>query len=138
MDTADIIKQICSETGLDFTGKESMDLVPLKDLNIHKTEVWSLAITDAPENHFFKMNKQYRNKIGYRFKFKIAGTDHGLELCKGLSLALGVEAVKIPLPQQPDSNTELYLAVHIHPEFIFTPKHNKTSAPTQALKMCFV
>jgi len=138
MTTTDIIKQICSETGIDFMGNESLDLVPFNDLAVHKTEVWSLTITSSPEEHFVKMDKQYKNKIGYRFKFPITDPDHGLELCKGLSHEFGMTDMNIPAPQKIYPSADIYLAVHIHPEFVFTPNKKERVAATQALKMCFM
>ena len=138
MTTTDIIKQICSETGIDFIGNESLDLVPFNDLNVHKTEVWSLTITNTPEEYFLKMDHRYKNKVGYRFKFPISSPEHGIELCKGLSYEFGIHDMKIPTLQTTDAATGLYLAVHIHPEFVFTQRKARLFVPTQELKMCFV
>jgi len=139
MNTTDVIRKICSETGIDFKAKGSPDLVPLNDLSIHKTEVWSLAITDTPEYHFTAMSRQYRNRIGYRFRFRIDTIEEGLELCKGLSRELCDEDLQLPVSIHPAAaGRELYLAVHIHPEFAFTPKKDKSSSDTRTLKMCFV
>lgn len=138
MTATEIIKHISSETGLDFTGKESLNLVPLNDLHVHKTDVWSLTITHTPDHYFSEMTRQYKNKVGYHFKFPITDSTHGLALYKDLSIGFGISDIKTPVPQHVQANDLLYLAVHIHPEFNFTPKTNQAFVPTQELKLCFI
>jgi len=137
MKAADIIKQISIERGIDSLGIDNLDLVPLNDLNIHKREVWSLCITIDPEKYFLLMDKKYKNKSGHYCKFPINDLEEGKELCHELSKNFGTPPCETISLKNLNPGEVLYLAIHIHSEFSFTPKIDKSSPVTQDLVLNF-
>jgi hypothetical protein len=137
MKATEILQQIASERGLDFIGKGHIDLVPLNDLDIHKREVWNMTITNVPEEYFQTMNRLYRQKIGYTFSFKVSSIEQGRELCRELSHDFGMPSCEMMPGKTVLESEPVYLAIHIHSEFSFTPKTNRQVPATQDLVVHF-
>lgn len=131
MKAEEIIQQISRERGMDTRGVSNIELVPLNDLNVHKREVWNMSITHDPDNYFLNMNRKFNNKIGYSYRFKIRDLDEGKELCSELSRDFGTPPCEMSAFQKFLEGQALFLAIHIHPEFNFTPKLGKSFAATQ-------
>lgn len=138
MKAADIIKKISTERGIDLITKGEIDLVPLNDLNVHKREIWNLSVTSDPKNYFLSMNTAHRNKMSYTFEFEVADLQEGRALCLELSEDFGTPPCELSIAERADKNQKLYLAIHIHPEFSFTPKTSPKGQATQELVLHFV
>jgi hypothetical protein len=140
MEAKDIIRQIALERGLNAIDEKNIDLVPLKDLNIHKQEIWSLSITSDPDAYFTRMDEKYKNKTGYYCKFQLKNINEGLRLCRELSQDFGTQPCELSSTTLDNNGKPLYLVIHIHPEFKFTPKpdpHN-IDAATRELVLNFI
>jgi len=137
MKAADIIGHISLERGLESINDNKIDLVPLKDLDVHRRDVWSLSITAHPDKYFLEMDKKYKNKTGYYFKFPLANLEEGLRLCRELSQEYGTQPCEMS-SKQLNVDKPIYLVVHIHPEFSFTSKTKTSLAVTRELVMNFV
>ena len=132
-----IIQQISLERGIDFPCAPTLDLVPPNGLNVHKREVWNLSITDDPGSYFLSMDKKYNNRAGYYCKFILKDLQEGLLLCRELSQKFGTSPCDLVSSQLLNSNNVLYLAIHIHPEFDFTPTSGKIIPATQEFVLNF-
>jgi len=123
---------------MDSIGEGNLDLVPLNDLNVHRREIWNLSITNNPEDYFKAMNEACKNKACYNFKFLVSSLEEAKNLCKELSENFGVRPCEMSSLQKLKPHGPLFLAIHIHPEFNFTPKKNKAPAATQELVLNFI
>jgi len=126
MQAIDIIKKIYEERGLDYPDEKVLDLVPINDLNVHKREVWSLSITGDPELYYSKMDKKFKSRTNYYYKFLVKNMEDGRRLCVELSNDFGTSPCKIDSFQL-NEGKGIYLAIHIHPEFSFI--HSAQAAP---------
>lgn len=138
MNAADVIRQIALERGTTTIHNEKPDLVPLKDLNVHKREIWCLSITAEPESYFAEMDRKYRNRTGYYCKFRLQNLEEGLRLCRELSENYGTQPCEMLSKYLHTPDKPIYLVVHVHPEFNFSPKAQSPLAVTSELVMNFV
>jgi hypothetical protein len=140
MKANDIIRQISIERGLNSINDKNIDLVPIKDLDIHKQEIWSLSITNSPEEYFADMDKKYKNKTAYYCKFLLQDLSEGLRLCRELSQDFGTQPCEMSSSLLENVGKALYLVIHIHPEFKFTPKTSTKNihAATRELVLNFM
>lgn len=127
MEAKDIIKQIAIQRGVNSFTEKNIDLVPPDGLNVHKQEVWSLSITADPDAYFKSMDEKYKNRTGYYCKFLLLDLEEGLRLCRELSEDFGTQPCEMSSTLLQNLHKPLYLVIHIHPEFKFTPKENSRS-----------
>ncbi|PBQ30310.1 hypothetical protein CNR22_00550 [Sphingobacteriaceae bacterium] len=130
MKAIDIIKKIYSERGQEYPGEKTLEVLPISDLSVHKREFWSLSVTADPGSYFVSMDKKFMNKSSWTCKFPIKDLEEGIKLCADLSKDFGTLPCKMDALKQLNSREQLFLAIHIHPEFSFTPS-SKAKPATQ-------
>ena len=133
MKAIDIIKKIYSERGEEYPGEKTLEVLPINDLSVHKREVWSLSVTTDPTTYFGTMNKKFRNKTSWTCKFQLENLEEGIKLCTDLSNDFGTSPCKMDKMKDTHAGAQLFLAIHIHPEFSFTPSSQAQPATQEVV-----